>query len=760
MKNIRSYVNETIVFPPKGITCIYGDVGSGKTSILMAISYALFGSQMRSRTDPIDAYSYPRAEDLLRINEYFGAVRIAFKHRGKIYVVERGIRKEKNSFSDTGGYLWILDENSRKILEQRRLTSNELKQAILEILGFRELYRGIISQRKPYLYTNAIYVPQFNISESITLGDEDRNRIINTALGLEKYVNIPRNIDKLINYIKNSILKEIKGREDTLLKQLKLYDRNRIRNEISKYEEDMKRIGEEIKVLEKRKEELRVKINDLRLEHEKLTNRLSELKIEIREIQNSEKKLVDLKAKIEKIKDEVKDLSLEVINKLIAEFDDTIQNLNMKIEELNNKLSIIDEKLQKTISRRGVIEGEKNVKLSRRKELMEIVEDVKKLVEQGVCPTCKQKISRDYGEKLISSYLKDLDDLNKEIESLENKLQNIIGEIENLKAERKSILEELNKLRIDLNNVVRNRDDVSRKRDLLIQLEDYKREVQELENRVREKSRVVEEADRINSEIIDIEKRISIVENEYREVDNKLFDLHKEYTRLLSEKNNLIKKLEELERLEEEYREVVKNRERYESYIDFLGDLENLVSEVEKYVRSRAYEFFREVFIDYFNKLMEGYEIVSVDVDQNFRPEIKIKIGFAEHAVNQPSGGQFISVSLAYRLALNTLFRALHKDFKDMVLILDEPTVGFSPERVGKLRELLREISGRDNQAIVVTHDRNLLDIGDCKIKLSIDPSKNTTRVEYEECFCEGIEWNEYMEAIANLLKNPQLFIK
>ena len=42
LSNIRSYIQEEISFD-KGITLLSGDIGSGKSSILLAIDFALFG---------------------------------------------------------------------------------------------------------------------------------------------------------------------------------------------------------------------------------------------------------------------------------------------------------------------------------------------------------------------------------------------------------------------------------------------------------------------------------------------------------------------------------------------------------------------------------------------------------------------------------------------------------------------------------------------------------------------------------------------
>ncbi|MEM2914856.1 MAG: AAA family ATPase, partial [Candidatus Bathyarchaeia archaeon] len=42
LENIRSYTNQIIEFP-LGTTLFEGDIGSGKSTILMAIEFALFG---------------------------------------------------------------------------------------------------------------------------------------------------------------------------------------------------------------------------------------------------------------------------------------------------------------------------------------------------------------------------------------------------------------------------------------------------------------------------------------------------------------------------------------------------------------------------------------------------------------------------------------------------------------------------------------------------------------------------------------------
>ena len=44
LENIRSYLQQTIVFP-QGRVLLAGDIGSGKSTILHAIEFAFFGPQ-------------------------------------------------------------------------------------------------------------------------------------------------------------------------------------------------------------------------------------------------------------------------------------------------------------------------------------------------------------------------------------------------------------------------------------------------------------------------------------------------------------------------------------------------------------------------------------------------------------------------------------------------------------------------------------------------------------------------------------------
>jgi len=98
-----------------------------------------------------------------------------------------------------------------------------------------------------------------------------------------------------------------------------------------------------------------------------------------------------------------------------------------------------------------------------------------------------------------------------------------------------------------------------------------------------------------------------------------------------------------------------------------------------------------------------------VSVDEDFTPVVSQ--GGYEQDVRYLSGGERTSVALAYRLALNILAQRVSVGMKSNLLILDEPTDGFSKEQLGSVREVLDEVECP--QVIIVSHDKELESFAD-----------------------------------------------
>ena len=117
LQNIRSYQEEEIVFP-EGSILLSGDIGSGKTSILLAIEYALFGLQPGQK-----------GSALLSNGKSFGGVILEFEVDGKNIILERKLKRGSKSISQDSAAITIDGERTEASV-------TEIKTKVLEILNY------------------------------------------------------------------------------------------------------------------------------------------------------------------------------------------------------------------------------------------------------------------------------------------------------------------------------------------------------------------------------------------------------------------------------------------------------------------------------------------------------------------------------------------------------------------------------------------------------------------------------------------------
>jgi len=178
LNNIRSYENLEIGFP-KGSILLSGDIGSGKTSILLAIEFALFGLQPGQR-----------GNSLLRNGEQVGGVKIEFEIDGKEIIVERTLKRTKTVSQD---YCAItIDE------EKREISVTELKNKVLELLNYPKEF----SKKQNILYKFTVYTPQEEMKQIILQDPETRINTLRHVFGIDKYKRILENVSILTSKLR------------------------------------------------------------------------------------------------------------------------------------------------------------------------------------------------------------------------------------------------------------------------------------------------------------------------------------------------------------------------------------------------------------------------------------------------------------------------------------------------------------------------------------------------------------------------------
>jgi exonuclease SbcC len=123
---------------------------------------------------------------------------------------------------------------------------------------------------------------------------------------------------------------------------------------------------------------------------------------------------------------------------------------------------------------------------------------------------------------------------------------------------------------------------------------------------------------------------------------------------------------------------------------------------MERKVMLRVHNDFNELFVKWFGILVDD---IGVSLDEEF--SVVIEQGGYNIDYLFLSGGEKTAGALAYRLALNQVINNLMVSIKTKdVLILDEPTDGFSEDQLDRVRLVLDELDVK--QVIMVSHESKI----------------------------------------------------
>ncbi|MFH1275537.1 MAG: SMC family ATPase, partial [Candidatus Woesearchaeota archaeon] len=147
-----------------------------------------------------------------------------------------------------------------------------------------------------------------------------------------------------------------------------------------------------------------------------------------------------------------------------------------------------------------------------------------------------------------------------------------------------------------------------------------------------------------------------------------------------------------------------------------------LTYSIEKQVMIQIHNSFNVLFQEWFSMLIDDEQITS-RIDDSFTPVIE-QNGYEISFINL-SGGEKTSAALAYRLALNRVINDVVHEIKTKdLLILDEPTDGFSSDQLDKVRDVLERLDLK--QTIIVSHESKIESFVDNVIRIGKD---NVSRV-------------------------------
>ena len=185
LENIRSHNRTTVKFI-EGINIITGNTGSGKSSILMSIEYALFGKIGEGKDE---------GKILLRRNAKDGKITIKIEDGEDKFEVSRGLKRLNEAVRNDDSKNYIDKNKNRVDLQNRASDINSYVNKILKIE----------SENPLKMFETITYIKQDELKNLIFETGQYKQEYIDGLLQLNKYLSVYENMRELITRLKNEI---------------------------------------------------------------------------------------------------------------------------------------------------------------------------------------------------------------------------------------------------------------------------------------------------------------------------------------------------------------------------------------------------------------------------------------------------------------------------------------------------------------------------------------------------------------------------
>ena len=654
LENIRSYKHEEIEFP-SGSILLSGDIGSGKTSILLGIEFALFGLQTGQK-----------GSSLLRNGENTGKVEIEFEIDGKSVLVERVLKRGK-SVSQEDCFVTIDGErNETSVME--------LKSRILKLLE----YPSEFSKKQNMLYKFTVYTPQEEMKQIILQDSETRINTLRNIFGIDRYKKV----------LENSLLLLSKIREERRFKENAVSDVDNDRIVLKSKENDLEMKQQNLFSVEKEFFILMQERKKIQEEKDEISKKITERDNLSRDIDRLKIMLIGKNDMISVNKKAILQLNSQIAEVKSIEFNESeILPLEEELKMKKRQKADFSDSLIKTSSEINFL----NIKNHENAEIKNRISSV------DICPTCLQEVDTMYKNNILSKInsgvfenLKKMEMLNSEKTAVQSKISEVDLEINFV--EKK--IQDYGIIRMKLRNI-------QEKKSRVLELEESNVKIEKDISNLKEKSAFLEKS------IIDMEQFDSASLEK-----QKLFDEAAKKERMAEIKTAELKKeIEFFSRQILELSEKIKKMEETKKKLEYLSELENwiskkfslIISTIERNVMIKLKREFSRLFSEWFSMLVS--ESFNVKLDDDFTPVVELQDYELDYSYL--SGGERTAISLAYRLALNQVINSRLSKIKTKdIVILDEPTDGFSAQQLDKMRDVLLQLNVK--QLIIVSHEQKM----------------------------------------------------
>jgi exonuclease SbcC len=661
LENVRSHVKSTVPLA-RGFNCLVGGVGTGKSSVLYAVDFALFG-------DPLGrSFEY-----LLREGADSAKVTVQFSQNGKTYKLVRGLKRRGKGIGQD--------------FEELKLFEDETLLASMKTDAIDEQFKAITGLDKE-LYREIVWVRQEHLKELLDAAPRDRQRRLDELFGLSDYEVAWGNIAAY------------KRDYET---EKRVYEKDPDVVGLGKLSDEYDRVTGEFTLLEIELQDAVGKLAEAKRALEDADVKLKKLEEKKRQIEELKRKEAEVQANISSTADAVASLNQRVEGKRIiidnlrqrqnslesqaSAYRKTLEDAgvpaNQPVEALRGQLAAFDDKLS-------------NLRAEQEATMRNLRTDQKRtesLSMESRCPLCLQSLNDEYKEGLMQRIQQE----NVERQSSIKELQVEIEKMQRTKAVANEAFSNLQTL-------------TSRAEDLRARLGEEEKNLGDLAVEVEAKRQLEAalggqlEALRFEIgrfELSDLEAARVQREQAFTQYYRVEADLRTKENR----KKDLLARLDETRERIDHAQEKLERMQKIARTVEVLGAIRDAYRSIQPKLRSEFVKVLRNFVQQVLDSLVGGEApLLNVVVDETYTPYVKSESG-ADREVSNLSGGERTLLAFAYRLGLGQLIMQSRTGHGLSMLLLDEPTESLGSEdgSIDRLAEAISRFKAIE-QIIAVTH--------------------------------------------------------
>ena len=646
----------------EGVTIFVGDNGAGKSSIIDAITFSLFGQHTRKSN-----------KGLIRRGPNQGYAKIEFSIKDKQYETVRKIDSK-------GGLSAIFSETTNN--DRVEIAAGERKQFGESMTEQVEKTIGMDFEKLKI----ASIVQQGELNAIINAKPKEFKELLNAIIGIDKLDIASESMKKVTKEFREKIRTDL-GYDDTHIEILT--------KDFEKYQYEIKETEPEKNQLELQKKEIDKELVELQEKEEIETPKRDK----INQLELQKKELVRyVKETIEGIQQEIKENERK-----IHDCKNCFEELKLKTD-FEKKLEKVEEEDKEVIKKIQEITSQ-IVSLKEKEKLAEKLQ-----LKDNKCPVCDsivEKLNPFFQEKHIKEELiklkQDVDLKEKERIMYSQERDRFVTELQKIRDAEATLRAHSIKTKEELVAIQNN-----------TEIKKGKLSLANNEN-LEEISQIDDHTKLIFRNILKLELETKgFDEGEFKNLKERIVGKRSNLSQIDQQMGGVLEKIEKAKKQSSVIEKSILELEKVKKYMSRLDKIQSSVfsrdGSVATSLRSWALNSISIKASDYLSIL--NTKIQRITLSEKARD-----VSIACHSKTEVleleslSGGEKVSVALALRLGMASLLGASNLN----LMILDEPTTHLDTERKKSLVDVLSQLSRIEKsqlpmQFLIITHDAEIFE--------------------------------------------------